>query len=101
MMTERITHSSVTFLHAFLLRDEGVQPPGTYLIETAEEPLGNLSFLAYRRVSTTITLPAVGTPSLSKQVVTVDRTSCVPPWSKTPWLRQVTAKQGGHESVLL
>lgn len=72
MMTERITHSSVTFLHAFLLRDEGVQPPGTYLIETAEEPLGNLSFLAYRRVSTTITLPAVGAPSLSKQVVTVD-----------------------------
>lgn len=71
MMTERITHSSVTFLHAFLLRDEGVQPPGTYLIETAEEPLGNLSFLAYRRVSTTITLPAVAA-SLRKQVVTID-----------------------------
>jgi hypothetical protein len=54
-MTERITHSSVTFLHAFVLRDmDGMQPPGTYLIETVEEPLGNLSFLAYRRVSTTI-----------------------------------------------
>src|SRR5688572_21238252 len=61
MMTERITHSSVTFRHAFVLREvEGVQPPGTYLIETVEEPLDNLSFLAYRRVSTTITLPAVG-----------------------------------------
>jgi hypothetical protein len=73
MMTERITHSSVTFLHAFVLREvEGVQPPGTYLIETVEEPLGNLSFLAYRRVSTTITLPAVGAASLRKQVVTID-----------------------------
>lgn len=73
MMTERTTNSSVTFLHAFILRDvEGMQPPGTYLIETVEEPLGNLSFLAYRRVSTTITLPAVGAASLRKQVVTID-----------------------------
>jgi hypothetical protein len=65
MTTERTTHSSVTFLHAFVLRDlDGMQPPGTYLIETVEEPLGTLSFLAYRRVSTTITLPAVGTASL-------------------------------------
>ena len=73
MMTERRTHSSVTVLQAFVLREvEGVQSPGTYLIETVEEPLGNLSFLAYRRVSTTITLPAVGAASLRKQVVTID-----------------------------
>jgi len=72
-MTERITHSSVTFLHDFTLRDmDGVQPPGTYLIETVEEPLGTLSFVAYRRVSTTITLPAIGVSSLRKQVVTID-----------------------------
>jgi hypothetical protein len=72
-MTERITHSSVTFLHDFSLRDmDGVQPPGTYLIETVEEPLGTLSFVAYRRVSTTITLPAIGVSSLRKQVVTID-----------------------------
>jgi hypothetical protein len=49
-----------------------MQPPGTYLIETVEELLGTLSFLAYRRVSTTITLPAVGAASLRRQVVTVD-----------------------------
>jgi hypothetical protein len=73
MMTERITHSSVTFEHAFFLRDmEGMQPPGTYLIETVEEPLGNLSFLAYRRLSPSIALPAVGVASLRKQVVTID-----------------------------
>jgi hypothetical protein len=72
-MTERITHSSVTFLHDFTLRDmDGVQPPGTYLVETVEEPLGTLSFVAYRRVSTTITVPAIGVWSLRKQVVTID-----------------------------
>lgn len=37
-----------------------------------EEPLATLSFLAYRRVSTTITLPAVGVASLRKQIVTID-----------------------------
>lgn len=73
MMTERITHSSVTFQHPFVLHNmDGMQPPGTYLIETAEEPLGNLSFLAYRRVSTTMTLPTVGAASLRRQVVTID-----------------------------
>src|SRR5687767_9066066 len=72
-MTERITRSSVTFLHDFVLRDvDGVQPPGTYLIETVEEPLETLSFLAYRRVATTIALPAVGVASRRRQVVTID-----------------------------
>ncbi len=72
-MSERVTHSAVTSLHAFTLRDlDGLQPPGTYLIETVEEPLDTMSFLAYRRVSTTITLPAVGAAGLRRQVVTVD-----------------------------
>jgi hypothetical protein len=72
-MTERITRSSVTFLHDFFLRDMGgMQPPGTYLVETVEEPLSALSFLAYRRVSTTITVPAVGVASLRKQIVSID-----------------------------
>jgi hypothetical protein len=72
-MTERITRSSVTFLHDFVLRDlDGIQPPGTYLIETVEEPLGTLSFVAYRRVSTTITVPPIGVASRRRQVVTID-----------------------------
>lgn len=72
-MTERITRSSVTFLHDFVLRDmDGIQPPGTYLLETVEEPLGTLSFVAYRRISTTITLPAIGVASRRRQVVTID-----------------------------
>ena len=98
MMTERITRSSVTFLHDFFLRDiDGVQPPGTYLVETVEEPLGTLSVLAYRRVCTTVTLPAIGVTSLRKQTLT----SCRPPWPRMPWLRQVTVteSQGARENA--
>jgi len=72
-MPERTTHSSVTFLYPFsLVGLDGVQPAGTYMIETVEETLDNLSFVAYRRVSTTIVLPAVGTATRQRQVVTID-----------------------------
>ena len=72
-MPERITRRSVTFLHPFsLIGVDGVQPAGTYTIETVEEPLDNLSFIAYRRVSTAIVLPSSNTPSLSRQVVDID-----------------------------
>jgi hypothetical protein len=72
-MPERITRRSVTFLHPFsLVGVDGVQPAGTYTIETVEESLDNLSFVAYRRVSTTIVLPASNAPTLRRQVVIVD-----------------------------
>jgi hypothetical protein len=71
-MTERRTVSSVTFAEAFVLDGaDGIQPPGTYLVETVEEPLESVSFLGFRRISTTITLPSVGTPTLSRQVVAI------------------------------
>jgi len=50
-MTERRTVSSVTFAEAIVLDGaEGIQPPGTYLIETVEEPLDSVSFLGFRRI---------------------------------------------------
>ena len=51
---------------------DGVRPAGTYTIETVEETLDDLSFVAYRRVSTNIVAPAVGTVTLQRQVVTID-----------------------------
>jgi hypothetical protein len=72
-MPERITRRSVTFLHPFsLVGVDGVQPAGTYTIETVEEPLENLSFIAYRRVSTTIVLPSSNTPTLRRTAVIID-----------------------------
>jgi len=72
-MAGRTTRVSVTFSRPFSLGNvDGIQPAGTYRIETLEVTLDNLSFLAYRRVSTTIQLPAVGTASARRQVVVID-----------------------------
>ena len=72
-MTERITRSTVHFAHAFPLPNvEGEQPPGTYAVETTEVPIDGLSFVAYRRVSTTIILSSSQFGSGSRQVVTID-----------------------------
>jgi hypothetical protein len=72
-MAGRTTRVSVTFTRPFSLGNvDGIQPAGTYRIETLEVTLDNLSFLAYRRVSTTIQLPAVGTASSRRQVVDID-----------------------------
>jgi hypothetical protein len=70
---ERTTHRSVTFLHPFSISGVvGEQPAGTCTIETTEEPIDTLSFIAYRRVSTTMVLPASGRATPSRQAVTID-----------------------------
>jgi len=52
----RTTNTHVTFLHAFSLAGIGyARPAGTYVVETDEEQLQDLSFLAYKRVCTRIT----------------------------------------------
>jgi hypothetical protein len=72
-MAGRTTRMSVTFSRPFSLADvDGIQPAGTYRIQTVDVTLDSLSFLAYRRVSTTIELPAVGAVSSRRQVVTID-----------------------------
>jgi hypothetical protein len=72
-MPERSTLTSITFSHPFSLTDvDGVQPAGTYTVETIETTLDNLSFLAYRRVSTSIMLPAIGKGARERQVSYID-----------------------------
>lgn len=72
-MEDRITYRLVTFLHPFSLAGvEGERPAGTYAIETTEAPITGLSFLAYRRVSTTIDLPSNFSAMLSRQLVDID-----------------------------
>jgi hypothetical protein len=56
-MTIRTTRRKVTFSRPFTLHDiDGVQPAGTYEVETDEEPIGDRDVLAYHRVATTIHL---------------------------------------------
>lgn len=60
-MTTRTTRTTVTFTGPFSLRGvDGIQPAGVYDVDTDEELIDDLSFLAYRRVATTIRLKKDG-----------------------------------------
>lgn len=63
-----VTFSSEFFLHGFAT----AQPPGEYRIETDEEQIDGLTFVAFRRVATYIHLPAITTGRLANQIVKID-----------------------------
>ena len=72
-MPERTTFTTISFSRPFSLTDvDGVQPAGTYTVETIDRTLDNLSFVAYRRVSTAIMLPAVGAAASPRQTIFID-----------------------------
>jgi hypothetical protein len=72
-MTDRVTRNTVSFQHPFQIAGvEDEQPAGTYVVETTEEPIGGLSFIAYRRVATTIVLTSRQFGAGSRQVVSID-----------------------------
>ena len=57
-MTSRTTTKTITFSRPFSLPGlDETQPAGTYTVQTDEEPIEGLSFLAYRRIATVIFLP--------------------------------------------
>ena len=73
ILPERTTLTTITFLHPFSLTDvDGVQSAGTYTFEIVDRTLDNLSFIAYRRVSTAIMLPAVGASARQRQTIFID-----------------------------
>lgn len=58
-MQSRLHEKTITFRSPFRLAGiEGDLPAGDYVIETDEELLQSMSFLAYRRVATFIRLPS-------------------------------------------
>ena len=63
-MTTRTCRKLVTFAQPFLLRAiDAVVPAGTYKVDTDEELIDGLSFLAYHRTATWIHLPSIATNS--------------------------------------
>ena len=72
-MTLRTHRETLTFVHPFTLSGvEDVQAPGIYTVQTDEELIEGLSFLAYRRVATVIFLPLRHGGPGSLQAITVD-----------------------------
>lgn len=70
--TDRSTIATVTFLHPTHLEGAGDLPAGTYSVETMEEQIPGLSFLAYRRVHTTIVAERLYGASVVRQVMAID-----------------------------
>jgi len=59
-VTTRTTTRTVTFKRPFSLEEiEGPLPAGAYSVETEEETLDGLSFVAYRRLSTHILIASL------------------------------------------
>ena len=72
-MTLRTTRRTVTFARPFSLPGiAGLQPAGSYVVETDEELLEGLSFPVYRRVATTIFLPTQPGGTVSGQLAVID-----------------------------
>jgi L-alanine-DL-glutamate epimerase-like enolase superfamily enzyme len=72
-MTERSLCTRVTFAHPFEIAGmDGIQPAGPYDLETVEEPIDGLSFLAYRRIATTITPAITHQSARTRQCSTID-----------------------------
>jgi hypothetical protein len=69
----RTTRHTLIFEQPFSLSGvEEVQPAGTYTVAVDEELIDGLSFLAYRRVATTIYLPLGDRQAGSMQALRVD-----------------------------
>jgi hypothetical protein len=70
-MTIRTRTKTVTFRQPFVLGDlDEVLPPGVYTVETCEELVPGVSFVAYRRVSVVFHLPSpCGNAMLTRTVV--------------------------------
>jgi hypothetical protein len=68
------THSkSVVFDHPFELKGvDRLLPPGDYRVVTDEELIEDLSFPAYRRVSTMIFVPAKSYHASAVEMVAID-----------------------------
>jgi hypothetical protein len=59
-MASRTTETTVTFERPFLLPPiEALQPAGIYRLVVDEDEVQGLSFLAYRRTATMLSLPAI------------------------------------------
>lgn len=72
-MLNRTVTTQVTFVRPFRLAGvDGLQPAGTYVIETEEELLQAVSFVAWRRLETVIRLPRTPDGPMVDQIVTID-----------------------------
>lgn len=91
-MTERTRQESIVFRYPAIIEGiDGLLPAGTYLVETDEEQVPGLSFVAYRRVQTAIVVPVNIGANAGRQLVVID-----PQALQTALERDAQAMTGRH-----
>jgi hypothetical protein len=71
-MSIRSRRETITFQHPFRIRGiDRLLPPGAYEVVTDEEMIEGLSFAAFRRVATMITVPAAPPRSSTMEVFSI------------------------------
>lgn len=92
-MTKRTRTNSVTFSHPFTLTGLAEsQPAGVYAVETEEELIQPLSFVAYRRAATWLTLARRKDGGVLAEIALVD------PIELEEALAKDIAAQGGADA---
>lgn len=72
-MSMRTSEQIAVFAHPFTLPGfETSQPAGKYRVVTDEEQIEGLSFVSFRRIATTMHLPAIGKRSATMQAYPID-----------------------------
>lgn len=72
-MATRTTSRTVAFSRPFMLSGiGGMQPAGTYTVETDEELVQEISFPVYRRTATLMLLPPQPGGAVLAQIATID-----------------------------
>ena len=68
----RTRRETVVFKHPFRIAGiDHLVAPGSYVVVTDDELIEDLSFPAYRRVATTITVPAAAPHSSAMETITI------------------------------
>ena len=73
VMAMRTSKKTVSFRRPFTLKSlDEVLPAGTYTVETDEEPITGISFLAYRRIQTLLYVHGKPGQTVPSRLLTID-----------------------------
>ncbi|MDA9639699.1 hypothetical protein N9T38_01490 [SAR116 cluster bacterium] len=73
-MSERRIRTRITFAHPFFIQSHNETfPPGNYILESYEEPVHGISFLAYRKTQSFLHFDAAGTATPRRRILEMDR----------------------------
>ena len=101
-MTIRTSRKTVIFGRPFTLRGfDEVLPAGAYTVETDEEPLEGISFLAYHRISTLLHLHGKPGSGVLKRVLTIDPNELDAALERDRALAEASVGLDAHQETLI